>query len=324
MLQLICVAGSRYREVLTEHAGHILGVIAYGVARPELPAQLVPCTWVPMPVFGEDVWYEFWVSARPVTVDLASGLGFAYDGKLLFGGLVMDEQATGTLESSVQSAYSTLFDTLDRVGYPALLRVWNYLPRINDDLSGIERYRAFNIGRHEAFCNKGRLIAEGVVPAACALGTHQGGVSISFLAGKVPGTVIENPRQTNAYRYPRKFGPRSPTFSRGILVDDLLLISGTASIVGSQSMHPEDILRQADETLVNLETVVEQARKSGFDASDQAGLCLNVYLRHADDYPVVRRRVEETFGNARHIAYVMADVCRADLLVEIEAFWMAS
>jgi len=136
--------------------------------------------------------------------------------------------------------------------------------------------------------------------------------------------VIENPRQTNAYRYPRKFGPRSPTFSRGILVDDLLLVSGTASIVGSQSMHPEDILRQADETLVNLETVVEQARKSGFDAGDQAGLCLNVYLRHADDYPVVRRRVEETFGNARHIAYVMADVCRADLLVEIEAFWMAS
>lgn len=160
------------------------------------------------------------------------------------------------------------------------------------------------------------------MPAACALGSRQGNMVVSFLAGKTPGTVIENPRQTNAYRYPRDFGPRSPTFSRGILVGDTLLISGTASIVGSESMHPDNVALQFDETIRNLETVIEQAKRYGFDPGDRSGLCLNVYLRHAADYPAVRDRLEAAFGSVRHVAYLMADVCRADLLVEIEAFWM--
>ena len=275
-----------------------------------------------MPVFEAEAWYEVWVSAQAVTLRRAPDRSLACDGELLFGTVVLDDPGDDALDAGAFALYSILFDTLDREGYPALLRVWNYFPRINEDTSGTERYRAFNVGRHEAFCSKGRVIAEGAVPAACALGTRQGGLQVCFLAGKVPGTVIENPRQVNAYRYPSDFGPRSPTFSRGILVGDALLISGTASIVGSESMHPGDVALQVDETLRNLKTVVEQAGTRGFDTGDHAGLHLNVYLRRPGDYPIVRRMLDRAFEGARHVAYIVADVCRADLLVEIEAFWL--
>lgn len=145
---------------------------------------------------------------------------------------------------------------------------------------------------------------------------------VCFLAGKEPGIAIENPRQTNAYRYPQDFGPRSPTFARGMLVGEALFISGTASIIGSETVHVEDVSRQLEETIANLHAVIAQARESGFTATDCSELFMNVYLRHAADYSRVRDRLVAEFGGTAHIAWMQADVCRADLLVEIEAFWM--
>jgi chorismate lyase / 3-hydroxybenzoate synthase len=322
-LDLVFASGEpRFRNVVAAYAGRIMGVFAYAAEESELPSWDVPCAWVPLPVWGEDILYEIWVSSQSVTLKQDARIRVAVAGDLLFGTMVLDDPDDDAFEAWVYAVYSYLFDKLNREGCSHLLRVWNYFSRINDDLSGIERYRAFNIGRHQAFIHNSQIVGEGVVPAACTLGSQQGNMVVSFLAGKTPGTVIENPRQTNAYYYPPEFGPRSPTFSRGILVGDTLLISGTASIVGSRSMHPNDVRLQLDETIRNLETVFVQAQLQGFDPGDRSGLCLNVYLRHAADYPAVRKRVDEAFSGARHVAYIIADVCRADLLVEIEAFWM--
>ncbi|MHB8427768.1 MAG: chorismate transformation enzyme, FkbO/Hyg5 family [Acidiferrobacterales bacterium] len=319
--RLVCVSPAQLEVVLAKSAGTILGVLAYAATRPEWSADALPYAWVTLPVFREEAWYEVWISSRAAVVSHDSEFSFSCDGSLLFGSLVVDDADSGQLEPKAFAAYTAIFDLLDRTGYPELLRVWNYFPDINAAGRGMERYREFNVGRYEAFCRRGRSVGEGMVPAACALGTRRGTLVVCFLAGKMPGVFIENPRQTNAYRYPGDFGPRSPAFSRGVLVGDALLVSGTASIVGSRTMHPEDVLRQLGETLENLRVVIAQARVRGFAAQDPAGLCLNVYLRHATDFPVVRGRLEAEFGGAR-IAYLQADVCRADLLVEIEAFWM--
>ena len=51
------------------------------------------------------------------------------------------------------------------------------------------------------------------------------------------GTPVENPRQVSAYRYPREYGPQSPTFARALLPPSPrvpLLLSGTASIDGKR------------------------------------------------------------------------------------------
>ncbi len=319
--RLVCASPAQLEVVLAKSAGKILGVLAYAAAKPEWSAGELPCAWVKLPVLREEAWYEVWISSRAAVVSRDSELSFSCDGSLLFGSLVLGDADSGRLERKAFATYSAIFDLLDRLDYRALLRVWNYFPDINDAGRGMERYREFNVGRYEAFCSKGRAIGDGMVPAACALGTRHGTLVVCFLAGKTPGIYIENPRQTNAYRYPSDFGPRSPTFSRGVLVGDTLLVSGTASIVGSKTTHPGDVLRQLDETLENLRVVFAQARVCGFAAQDLTGLCLNVYLRHATDFPVVRGRLDAEFGGA-HIAYLQADVCRADLLVEIEAFWM--
>ena len=320
-LRLVCASPAQLEGVLAESAEKVLGVLAYAPAEPELSEGKLPFAWVKLPVFREEAWYEVWISSHTAVTGQDSGFSFSCDGSLLFGSLILDDTRSEQFESKAFAVYSAIFDMLDRKGYPELLRVWNYFPHINDTDRGIERYREFNVGRHEAFCGKRRIIGEGFVPAACALGTRQDSLVVCFLAGKTPGVYIENPRQTNAYRYPNDFGPRSPTFSRGVMVGDALLISGTASIVGSKTMHPGDVMRQLDETLENLRVVVDQARVCGFVTQDPGGLCLNVYLRHAGDYPAVRGRLNAEFGGA-HIVYLQADVCRADLLIEIEAFWM--
>jgi hypothetical protein len=81
-------------------------------------------------------------------------------------------------------------------------------------------------------------------------------------------------------------------------------------------------MMQLEETLENLHLVARGARESGFSARDSHGLFLNVYLRHEEDYPAVNRRLSAEFGETAHIIYLLADICRTDLLIEIEAFWM--
>jgi len=50
-----------------------------------------------------------------------------------------------------------------------------------------------------------------------------------------------------------------------------------------------------------------------------AELSLRAYVRHAGDYPTVQAIVEEQVGADASVVYVQADICRSDLLVEVEA-----
>lgn len=256
-----------------------------------------------------------------------NGIRYRLDDALLYGVMEVDERRFGpaplALQRATEDAYRRLFALLDRQGYPHLWRTWNYLADINAETDGLERYRQFNIGRHDAFIASRRL-ARGEVPAACALGTRGGPLSVAFLAGRVAPVPLENPRQTSAYDYPADYGPRSPTFARAVLTHppgrEVLFISGTASIVGHRTMHLDDVEGQTRETLANIEALLETARtRSLAGPYSLAELRLRVYIRHAADLPRVRAIVERHVGVNSSIDYLHADVCRADLLVEIEA-----
>ena len=58
--------------------------------------------------------------------------------------------STSALHIATEQAYREIFATLDELAYPHLLRVWNYLPQINVDTHGVERYRQFNSARRNA------------------------------------------------------------------------------------------------------------------------------------------------------------------------------
>lgn len=203
-----------------------------------------------------------------------------------------------------------------------------YVNRINAaEPDGLERYRHFNAGRQQAFIDACRSAFDGT-PAACALGTAQGPLRVFFLAGPRAPIVIENPRQISAYHYPTSYGPRSPTFSRAALVEagggrQALFISGTASIVGHATMHVGDVRRQSEETLTNLAAVREVAASRAGAEFAASELIYTVYVRHRDDLATVREVFEQHVGSrsaaAHNAVYLLADICRAELLVEIEA-----
>jgi len=106
-----------------------------------------------------------------------------------------------------------------------------------------------------------------------------------------------------------------------------LFISGTASIVGHQTMHVGDVVLQTRETLNNLRAVIDAAnqRYSLEDGSPRftlAALNFRVYIRRSQDFDVVRAELVAAFGTevpVPPIVYLRSDVCRPDLLVEIEA-----
>jgi len=270
---------------------------------------------------------EIWLSSVDCHEGRDEGIAWRRAGDILYGVIELDEAefadaARTPLQAASETAYRRIFRLLDAQGLPELWRVWNYLAGINNETHGLERYRQFNTGRQDAFlaCKRG---ATGNVPAACALGLSGGPLSIAFLAGNVPAVPVENPRQVSAYHYPADYGPRSPTFSRAALVyppgQEILFISGTASIVGHRSMHVGDVAGQTREALANILVVLDEANRVARQGRFQPEqLVCRAYLRNEGDRAMVAEVIHELLGPVE-VCYVVADVCRADLLVEIEA-----
>ncbi len=295
----------------------------------------VPCMHVPMQrLDAGDSICEVWHGSGQVAQGQSGEIHYRHDGVVLFGVIVLSETmfeagADKTpLQQATESAYRQVFALLETLRYPYLFRFWNYIADINTHSFGLERYRQFNLGRQDAFLAHGRDVV-GNVPAACALGfgqgrSAQGSLTIAFLAGRVAPLSIENPRQISAYQYPQEYGPRSPTFSRASLVrlgqDEVLFVSGTASIVGHATLHPADVVAQTRETMTNIKAVLAEANRlasqPGFDLSS---LYYKVYVRHPADLAQIRAELAHCVGDAIKAVYLQADVCRQDLLLEIEA-----
>jgi enamine deaminase RidA (YjgF/YER057c/UK114 family) len=239
---------------------------------------------------------------------------------LAFGAVTLDETGKASLEAAVEDAYLGIFDFLDKTGFTAPIRFWNYLTSITDDDRGLERYRRFNIGRHQAFSAR---LRQPVPPAASGVGGHQGASVIYFLAAREPAKAVENPRQVSAYAYPPIYGPRSPSFSRASIhalgPTETLFVSGTASIVGHETRHRGDLAGQIAETTENLRTLIGAAEQT---ASAPLGdhWALKVYLHDPAYREAVNPAINAMFGADCQRLYLRGDMCRSDLLVEIEAF----
>ena len=311
-------------------AGCVLGGAGLGPALPAgVPAWPEQRILAPLAGSTATSLHELWRSAVPCTAGNSQGIAWRRAGGVLYGVIELAEAdfagaaARSPLQAASQEAYDRIFRLLDAQGLPQLWRVWNYFTDINGESHGLERYRQFNIGRQDAFLACARR-ATGNVPAACAIGLAGGPLSIAFMAGEQPATAIENPRQVSAYDYPADYGPRSPTFSRAALAalpgQEILFVSGTASIVGHRTVHAGDAAAQCREVLANIDAVIaaanRQCRSAAYTLDD---LSYRVYVRHAADLGRVREALAERLGAAADIVCVLADICRADLLLEIEA-----
>ena len=152
-----------------------------------------------------------------------------------------------------------------------------------------------------------------------------GPLTIYFLAARGSAPIaIENPRQVSAYNYPASYGPRSPTFSRASVARlggcDVLFLSGTASIVGHETLHAGDVVAQTRETMANIAAMVGEANRvvpqAGFTLAE---LCYKVYVRHEQDVAAIHHELRRTLGQSARLVFLQADICRASLSMEIEA-----
>lgn len=279
------------------------------------PAQVL----IPLKRLSETPLVEIWESPTPVNSGNEGTIAWNSNDEVLF--MHLREAQSDDIASQTELAYARLSELQKRLGYPCSLRYWNVFADINEGEADAELYKQFCLGRGQAL-----KVDDGVekrLPAASALGGRQPELMVCVLASKQPGQQIENPRQVSAYKYPRQYGPRSPSFARATLKnwnnsEQDLFISGTASIVGHETLHIGNPLAQLDETLTNIESLLSNTSKTHgrYNLGDMD--YLRVYIRHAEDYAPIREKLEARIGRDLPIIYLHADICRADLLVEIE------
>jgi enamine deaminase RidA (YjgF/YER057c/UK114 family) len=246
----------------------------------------------------------------------------------LFGVISLPESASlpadvTPLQHTTDLAYRQIFALMKELDYSQIYRFWNYMADINGISHGVERYRQFNAGRKDAYLATSQEVDDRF-PAACALGLADGPLSIAFLLGRQPSIAIENPRQISAYEYPEEYGAATPSFSRATLLHTelsaLLFISGTASIVGHQTQHPLDVIAQTRETLLNLETVIAEANRIlGRQKFNLNEIFFRVYVRYAADLPLIQNEMQRYLNSTIKAVFIQADICRQELLLEIEA-----
>lgn len=266
---------------------------------------------------------EVWRGAGPARVGGAGNLRYAEDGEHCAGWLRINEGAAGDLADATESAYRSLLRFQADSPYRHVWRMWNYVADINAGAGDEERYRQFCLGRARAFAAEMADAAAIGYPAASAVGKQGTArtLEVCWIASRSAGVTVENPRQVSAYAYPREYGPAAPSFSRAtVTAGRLLLVSGTASIVGHASMHSGNLAAQIEETFRNIDALVERSaaeRLIGPSPLNRDSI-VKAYLRDVSEAAGVVRAIRRRLGPAVPVLLLGADICRSDLLIEIE------
>ena len=244
--------------------------------------------------------------------------------------LLVDEQDVKTLTITM---YNQIFSALKVYPEYQLLRIWNYVPEIllqeNTSLAD-NIYKQFNNGRYQAFENQyGTDFQTRMMPAASAVGSNSSYLRIEFLAVKSEITFIENKDQVAARNYSSKYGKFPPLFSRGAIYKNLkqtvLISSGTASVIGEDSVH-QDLYDQVNQSIHNLRVLGSQFNlkkyKIDYGFALEDAVLLRTYYKNDEDEAFLRKYLKKVVSPNCQLSFMKADICRAELLVEIEAVFV--
>jgi len=305
-----------------DSAENVLAVFEFGRS----PLESTDPRHVPVALrqLGQPPMVEVWQCEGPIKKGNWDRLRFAQGEQLTMGHIALDLRKTGDMRKSSHLAYDILQTYLQQSPHQWPLKIWNYIPGINQGTGDEELYRQFCLGRADAV-----LIDPGdrpPLPAATAIGSPPGepALQVYFLAAALPGLDVENPRQVSAWRYPRQYGTKSPLLSRGTILrlngSQQFLISGTASVVGHQTHHENQVANQLSESLRNVHSLLEEGHRLTGDSHarlDEQGL-LKVYIRNAADLELVRQVLDAEAPAEIPRIYLEGDICRENLLTEID------
>lgn len=310
---------------------NVLGVIEYNNGTKSKEFNLnpnIPFLSVHMDSYTDEPSVEIWTSSSSICYGRVGSFTFSADGENFFAASTAHEH-NEDLDKLGEKVYDELFKAGYSLNYKHLCRIWNYFPNINkSDINGIERYKSFCHGRAVSFENNCNVIETEKFPSATGIGSMSGNVNICFMSSFINQCkYIENPRQTPAYNYPVAYGPKSPSFARATYYNYgdknfNIYIAGTASIIGHETIFVDDVENQCITTLDNIELLISEENLRRYDIKENLTLkdldCIKVYIRKKSDFSVIKRICEKRFSQKASIIYIKADICRSNLLVEIE------
>lgn len=249
------------------------------------------------------------------------------------------------VHNGLLDSFEQVDSLLNRVNmrFGQVIRTWFYCGAIGQQDGVLPRYQELNQARSKFFENirflegclpQGRCGS--IYPSSTGIGAEGRGVMLSAVAlaterKDIIAVPLENPRQKSAYDYSRDCSPISPKFSRAMALScgdyATIFVSGTASIVGEQTQHLGDAVAQTHETLDNIAALISAENLArhglpGLDISLESLAMVRVYLKRSEDFAAVRAVCQSRLGELPTV-YVTADVCRPELLVEIEGIAVA-
>jgi len=227
----------------------------------------------------------------------------------------LEEIAPADLSASREEQTLSVFDSIERVlhaqgmAFEHLVRTWLYLDNI------LDWYDAFNAVRTPFLKSRGTF--GGLVPASTGIG-----IANRFGAALVAGAIaikpngasvreVASPLQCPALDY-------KSSFSRAVEVARAgrreLYISGTASIEpGGKTAHVGDTKAQIDLTMEVVAAILK-SRQMDWSHTTRA----IAYLKDAGDAPLFAQYLRQHGLEKMPLTWMHADVCRDDLLFEIE------
>jgi enamine deaminase RidA (YjgF/YER057c/UK114 family) len=297
------------------------------------------CYVAQKPLCGELV-LELLYQDEDVEIQYRNYHGFTYalvgqdNSKALYiSGLSGNSSDTVGLQGN--SIFSRLEEILkqENMAPESIIRQWNYIPNIVDFDNEFQHYQQFNDAR-TLFYQKASWVNG--YPAATGIGTQNGPLVIDLIAmqGHDGEYAIKNPKQIDAHVYSEQVllgendlllkQKSTPKFERAKLITEqeycVVFVSGTAAIRGEESLSGDDVARQTKLTLENIESLVQQENLSCYKQFSTFRFdAMRVYIKNENDFEMVRNICEQRYPSVPFI-YLLSDICRNELLVEIEAF----
>ena len=256
-------------------------------------------------------------------------------------GLTVCQKQTGT-SNQAKEAFELMKKVLEKENMTFLdvVRQWNYIEDIlgiTSDKDGFKQnYQLFNEIR-SIYYRAADLVNE--YPAATGIGMNAGGVIIEFIAVSAFKDIsiipISNPRQVDAHKYTQdvlvgnstKDSPKkaSPKFERAKLVSlndsGRIYISGTAAVLGQNAVPEQDVENQTLTTIENISKLIsrDNLKDCGvkINLNQEPLSYIRVYVKNEADIPEVKKICEKYFQDVPSL-YLVSDICRNDLLIEIE------
>ncbi len=227
-------------------------------------------------------------------------------------GMYSDDGDSGQQTTTVLTQYEALLKTFGATLADNCIRTWFFVRDVDTQYAGMVK------ARRENFAEQG-LTERTHYIASTGIGGGPASPRAIIQMEAYAMTGFE-PSQLHYLYAPTHLNPTyeyGVTFERGAVMEygdrRHVIISGTASINNrGEVMHEGDVVRQAHRMWENVETLLAEGGATYADVAQMV-----VYLRNAEDYPVVSQMFAERFPDTPTVI-TLAPVCRPTWLIEIE------